>query len=215
MKFSFIAAGVLGLFVIAIPAQAAPLQIAYDDIRADTFEDFQDFTPGNILSPVTFDNFTYAVEGAFNAVFIASQQVFCTDADDICLSAKRIDGVRTLSDFTPGTTFMGFELSTVVDSDPIQVTVTGVSGMMSFAIANTGGPNSGGAIFGFGDSQGLISIQFSNDLMVGNGNYSFDDIIFQIDDLSVVPLPAAMPLFLAGLGGLFATVRRRRVMAKA
>ena len=211
MRFQSIAfSAFAGLCVTATVsgANAAPIQVAYGSITADSSEDFEGFAVSTALSsPFDFGDFTVT---QVNPSVVVDSSIFCTDGSDACLVGRSGPALpRAFDDFALGTTFFGFELNQVNPTEVIEVAVTGLSGLFTFNI-------SGDGFYAFGDATGLVSVVFTG-LGVADpsgitsfGNYSFDEIILQIDDLSEIPLPAAFPLFLAGLAGLGFARRRNK-----
>ncbi|MEM9495843.1 MAG: hypothetical protein AAGA09_07555 [Pseudomonadota bacterium] len=202
MTLKFISGAVIAVVsLVAAPVSAAPIQVDYGSIRADSAEDFQGFPVGGLPSnPFDFGDFSYS-----SAMLPRVTTSLCGSPGDVCLiDGFNIRAPRTFSAFTPGATFFGFELSPLFDRNVFTVEVTGLSGVASFDISGSG-------FFGFGDLAGLVSLSIVNNGFAGGAsNYALDELIVQLDPVSDIPLPAALPLFLAGIAGVGGAARRRR-----
>ncbi|MEM9495844.1 MAG: hypothetical protein AAGA09_07560 [Pseudomonadota bacterium] len=202
MTLKFISGAVIvAAMLAAAPALAAPVQVDYGSIRADATEDFEGFPVGARPSnPFDFGDFSYSTTGGPSVSTFS-----CSSPSDICLSDfASISGPRIFSTSAPGATFFGFELTPLFDRDVFTIEVTGLSGVASFNI-------SGAGFYGFGDLAGLVSVSIANNgLGASISNYGLDDLVLQIDPVSDIPLPAALPLFLAGMAGVGAAARKRR-----
>lgn len=187
---------------LAASAGAAPVQIDYGDINAFTTESFESFS-GDQGTSKAFSGFTATVsEGN---LYVVSSSTLCDTSGDSCLiNQSSLIDTRTFDGFDTGTQYFGFELTPLQSSDDIEVVVTGLSGSGTFNI-------SGNGLFGFGDTNGLMSVAFTN-LGSGSssGNYGIDDVITGASEMAPIPLPASALLLSMALGMLGLTSRHRR-----
>jgi hypothetical protein len=138
----------------------------------------------------SLSDFTFDQTGAGIAAQALLDQVF------LDVASGDFDSVPTL---TNGCTFVGLSCNTLI---PFELTtlIGGISGLTAVAVINASGIS--------GDSIGLSSADITAAL-ARQATYA----IFSLSDVSEVPLPAAFPLFLAGIAGLSAMRRRKKVLS--
>ena len=198
--------------VLSSSVHAALVQLTFSEFSAQTAsltvvtEDFEAFSIGPQPSPFSFRN------GQFTspATSIDAGPSLCK-VNDKCLIDQGLVGDRSFSAFPSGTTFWGSDILLVRATDLFDITVVGTSGIIALASFGLGasGPDT---FFGVKDDLGLLSVTFSNLGPPGGGgigNYSFDNV------LTVVPIPAALPLFASALIGFGLVGYRRRKARKA
>lgn len=200
---AFLAGGVL----------AAPVLIDYGDILPFTSEDFEDEPLGSFSSPGSFEYFSFdAVDPLITEVeTVCRSSGQCLTADDLL-----IDGIRTFSDFRPGTKSLGVRLG-FVNPDQFPTLEIEVVGRHTTRIFSGFTAADLVATLGVQDVQGLVSVSFSisSDLEGPNGpfrtNYSFDDVITSVRPVAPIPLPAGFWL----LGGAMLALASVRLQKKA
>jgi hypothetical protein len=185
--------------LLADVAPAAPVRIDYFDIFPFTLEDFEDEVLGSFSSPGSFDHFSFEATDPQ----IAQLETVCRSSGQ-CLTANDLldDGIRTFSNFRPGTKSFGVRLGFVnPDQFPtLEIAVVGRKTTRIFSGFTTADLST---TLGFQDIQGLESIKFriSSDLESLNSpfrtNYSFDDAITSVRPVAPIPIPAGFWL----LGG--------------
>lgn len=117
------------------------------------------------------------------------------------LDDNRFGGSITF-DFTSGP--VGFTGFTVVDDASITVTATLFGGVMTNLGNFSVGLDRGFEVFSFAEIAGVTSLKFD----FGTASGAIDGLTFATP--TAVPVPAALPLLLAGLGGLGFAARRRK-----
>lgn len=196
---------------LSLSAHAAPILINYSDIVPTTTEDFEDETLGTVAAPAVFEGFAFFQDGQpFIGICGFMPETQCLTGQVSASSASDPRSVFTLSNATA----FGFEVFPT-SGETFSVEVVGNSGSASFDISNVGP-------FGFSDPLGLLSITVINTTPppaprdpfnrrpnpgIAAPRIAFDNVI---TDAAVVPLPAAAPLFIAGLGAIAMLRRRRR-----
>jgi len=182
-------------------------QTATTGLSVDSFED----DPRFVLSdPIIRDDFTIQESGdAQNQIGVGSPAFTGIGVVSGTGSAIYNDGSSSLlnfTDFTAGTTAFGFWIThdfepTFVPTD-ITVTVTG-SVSTSFVVRS----DQTAVFFGVTEEMGISNLSFD----VGSEGLpiEFDDVYTGQASATVVPLPAAGLMLLAGFGGL-AMVRSKR-----
>lgn len=190
-------------------ASAAPIQLSVaefiDQVHGSgsgQIEGFEGDTPYRSNArptPFVFQNGTFTPPGAVSVVGTGSADdtlLFCGVVGDRCLTDRnQTGGVRSFSAFPEGTTHIGITLHYLNPSNPINVVITGGSGVLDITETGT-------SFLGFTDPLGITSVTFENLGPLGGYNYSFDDVI-----TAQVPEPSTLALFCMGLAGLI--LRRR------
>lgn len=201
----------VGLAMMTGTASALPVQVEYNDIVALTNEDFESAPTGgfDFEENASFNGFDVSTPDGRLRVSVT--EVFCKTSPDACLiHQSNLSGIRMLDNFVSGTNYLGLDFTKIESDDPFEIIVTGISGVSVFDSFVVSG------LLGFGDEEGLVSISFRNlgREFIGFGNYAFDDVITGAGLSSVVPVPAALPLFGTGLAlmGIFGWRRKRKLL---
>lgn len=206
---------VAGAFIalLADEVLAAPILIDYGDILPFTSEDFEDEPLGSFSSPGSFEYFSFdAVDPE-----IADLETVCRSSSQ-CLTANDllVDGIRTFSDFRPGTKSFGVQLGFVNPEQfsTLEIAVVGRHTTRMFSGFTT---NDLFSTLGFQDVQGLVSVSFwiSSDLGGPDGpfrtNYSFDDVVTSVRPVAPIPLPAGFWLLGSAVLALASARMRKKV----
>lgn len=209
-----------GLLLLAGPGSASAAVVAFDDRTAFlsalsgsiATENFEGLSSEGV-NPAEFGNGRMTVVGLGDPIII-EDAAFCIEAGDTCLLATGIGGQRVISGLPAGTAAFDFDYANVLPGTPgaddtIFVTIITSLNVFNFELTADDG------FFGFADTLGEI-VSFSLSKMNDGywSNYSIDNFTTAdnvMTDDGVVPLPAAVPLFLAGIAGLSLFRRRRKL----
>ncbi len=197
------------LVISPFAANADPIQLSDADFASaisgltSQVEDFESTATGIKPSPFTFLNGTYT--GGDGSV--TSSLLFCGTSPDICLTNHdEIADVKTFFDFITGTAYWGADMFFINPANPINVVVTGGSGVLDITQIGT-------TFFGFYDPLGITSVTFLNMGTINPDgfrtftNYSWDNITTATVQ---VPEPGTLALFGLGLFGMGLARRRKK-----
>ncbi len=217
-KLGAAVAAVVIFFAGQIPANAAPIQLDALEFATEVnglnviVEDFNGYTAGEKASPFVTANGTYSSDRPA----ITDDGGACPH-DNFCLSDFDQEGERIFSQLPGDATHWGATLGYFIETDLLDIVVTGNSGVLNLTGIELGGFAFG--FFGVFDPLGLISISFRNNgtpLDNGTliGNYSFDNVVTASAAPPVtVTEPASLILLSLGLAGL-AFLRRQRTAVR-
>lgn len=200
------AAAVAVGFLAAVPAGAVTFSdlATFQAATTTTLEDF-DGEAGQNGATVTLPMFTATESGGINGVVTFQQGDFGGAFDFAIVSEDEALGyddngssLLTFSGFASGTTAFGTFISANADAT---VTVSGSTSATFSLAANTP------IFFGVTEAVELTSLIFD---VTGSPIVGFDDVRIGTANEGVVPLPASLPLLIAGLAGLGYAGRRRR-----
>lgn len=229
MKFRTIFTLAAGLAVMALPANATVM----------TFNDRTSFETAVAGNTTVEEGFTMEVAGADTLVFAgglvtstnsggarasndnAIDDEFSNPSNFIYENQIGGDGSSssTLLTWTFSTPIIGFGLDALGVADiGLQVSIDDGSGIQTFVLFDIIAPAMGTDADGFVGFIGMgpiTSITFTSSNPDFSDGFDFDNLIFALapDINGEIPLPAAAPLFIAGLGGLFAASRRKKKRA--
>jgi len=204
MNKNFLGTCAAALLLGTSAAHAAPIDFVglgfvettpvYEGSGGVFYDDFLPLLSNDFLSPLVLDDFagsevSFLFDGTGFADFVTVSYEFLGDFEDFYIVASGDNETDTLefllsrsgSDLTNGTTGLGANAIMRLSSGDF-------------------------------DFSNLAPLDFFADNVV-NGEAVFDDVTFSItaldSPLAPIPLPATLPLVLAGMGGLFIVGRRR------
>lgn len=126
--------------------------------------------------------------------------------------ADRPGNLLIFDAFQSGTTAFGLDIFSDTDGT-LEIGVTTTAGTTFTQLAVTALTGSTGVFFGATDIDGILSVSLNFPDVVAPRTFSIptvDDVFVGQTNSAVVPLPASLPLLLAGLAGLGAVARRKR-----
>lgn len=206
---------VLAVMLVIIPGntRASLVQLNYGDILPLTTENF-DSAVGSYGSSGIFTGFVASVDfGNLDVANAGTPTCGGSSATPCLRNTLATFDVRDFSSFNSGTSYFGFELSALTDSNEFEVTVNGASGSAQVTVIGDGQ-------YAFGDTAGLSSVTITNlGSASGTANYGIDNVITgvaiqegaELDRLPAlvesVPVPSSA-LMLGTVLSVFASLRK-------